>query len=91
MICFSIAVVQSSFPTTRVLIAKSNLLKARVIIYAYNQHVRLLPPEQKEGQRKRGTTRRSPRRSVHSEGIWYEPRSGEIRMCLRVGRMGPDK
>jgi hypothetical protein len=35
----------SSFATlTRVLIAKSNLLKARVIIYAY-QYVRLLPPE----------------------------------------------
>src|SRR5260370_30118275 len=43
----------------------------------------------KEGQRKRGTTRRSPRRSVHSEGISYKPLSGEIGMCLRVGRMGP--
>jgi len=37
------------------------------------------------------TTRRSPRRSVHSEGIWYKPQSGEIGMCLRVGRMGPVK
>jgi hypothetical protein len=45
----------------------------------------------KEGQRKRGTTRRSPRRSVHSEGISYKPLSGEIGMCLRVGRMGPIK
>ena len=43
----------------------------------------------KEGQRKRGTTRRSPRRSVHSEGRSYKPPSGEIGMCLRVGRMGP--
>ncbi len=43
----------------------------------------------KERQRKRGTTRRSPRRNVHSEGISYKPRSGEIGMCLRVGRMGP--
>src|SRR6266853_4084565 len=45
----------------------------------------------KERQRKRGTTRRSPRRSVHSEGISYKPLSGEIGMCLRVGRMGPVK
>jgi hypothetical protein len=26
---------------------------------------------------------------VHSEGISYKPLSGEIGMCLRVGRMGP--
>ena len=26
---------------------------------------------------------------LHSEGISYKPRSGEIGMCLRVGRMGP--
>ena len=26
---------------------------------------------------------------MHSEGIWYKPPSGEIGMCLRVGRMGP--
>jgi len=26
---------------------------------------------------------------VHSEGISYKPRSGEIGMCLQVGRMGP--
>ena len=43
---FSIAVIQ--FPFTALpslLIHKSNLLKARVIIYSYNDHVRLLPPE----------------------------------------------
>jgi len=45
----------------------------------------------RNGQRKRGTTRRSPWRSVHSEGILYKPLSGEIGMCLRVGRMGPIK
>jgi len=28
---------------------------------------------------------------VHSEGISYKPLSGEIGMCLRVGRMGPIK
>jgi hypothetical protein len=42
----------------------------------------------KDGQRKRGTTRRSPRRNVHSEGISYKPLSGENGRCLRVGRMG---
>src|SRR5262249_27237898 len=43
---FSIAVVQSSFVILAGLFnQKCNLLKARVIIYAYNQHVRLLPPE----------------------------------------------
>ena len=26
---------------------------------------------------------------MHSEGISYKPLSGEIGMCLRVGRMGP--
>jgi len=26
-----------------------------------------------------------------SEGITYKPRSGEVAMCLRVGRMGPIK
>ncbi len=31
------------------------------------------------------------RLGVHSEGIWYKPQSGEIGMCLRVGRMGPVK
>ena len=25
---------------------------------------------------------------MHSEGIWYKPRDGEVRMCPRVGRMG---
>ncbi len=29
--------------------------------------------------------------AVHSEGIRYKPQSGEIGMCLRVGRMGPIK
>jgi hypothetical protein len=44
--CFSIAVVQSPFTAFPCfLIQKSNLLKARVIIYAYNEHVWLLPPE----------------------------------------------
>jgi hypothetical protein len=39
-------VVRSSFTAfTCLLIHKSNWLKARVIISAYNQHVRLLPPE----------------------------------------------
>ncbi len=43
---FTIAVIQSPFSVlTRFLIHKRNLLKARVIIYAYNQHVRLLSPE----------------------------------------------
>jgi hypothetical protein len=27
----------------------------------------------------------------HSEGIAYKPLSGELVMCLRVGRMGPIK
>jgi hypothetical protein len=26
---------------------------------------------------------------MHSEGIAYKPLSGEIEMCLQVGRMGP--
>src|SRR5262249_24491001 len=43
---FSVAVVQSSFTTlTSLCNQKCNLLKARVIIYSYNHHVRLLPPE----------------------------------------------
>src|SRR5215470_1770107 len=43
---FSVAVVQSSFTTlTSLFNQKCNLLKARVIIYSYNHHVRLLPPE----------------------------------------------
>ena len=29
--------------------------------------------------------------NMHSEGIWYKPRDGEVEMCPRVGRMGPDK
>ena len=27
--------------------------------------------------------------NMHSEGIWYKPRVGEVEMCPRVGRMGP--
>ena len=27
----------------------------------------------------------------HSEGIAYKPPCGEVAMCLRVGRMGPNK
>src|SRR5277367_6575034 len=43
---FSITVVQSPFAAlTSFLIQKRDLLKARVIIYAYNQHVWLLSPE----------------------------------------------
>src|SRR6267378_1042233 len=43
---FTIAVLQLPFPAlTRFLIHKSDFLKARVIIYSYNDHVRLLPPE----------------------------------------------
>jgi len=41
----------------------------------------------KTAQRKHGTTRGSPRRDTHSEGISYKPQSGEIEMCRRVGRM----
>src|SRR6516162_3802777 len=44
--CFTVAVVQLLFTVlTSFFHQKSNLLKARVIIYAYNHHVRLLPPE----------------------------------------------
>src|SRR5271156_3184944 len=43
---FSITVVQSPIAAlTSFLIQKRDLLKARVIIYAYNQHVWLLSPE----------------------------------------------
>ena len=45
----------------------------------------------RNGQRKPGTTRGSPRRSPHSEGIAYKPPCGEIAMCSRVGRMGSIK
>ena len=44
----------------------------------------------RNGQRKPGTARGSPRRS-HSEGIAYKPPCGEIAMCLRAGRMGSVK
>ena len=43
---FAISVIQSPFAAlTSVLIQKRNFLKARVIIHAYNDLVRLLPPE----------------------------------------------
>src|SRR5467141_1540853 len=43
---FTIAVIQLPFPALpSFLIHKSDLLKARVIIYSYNDHVWLLPPE----------------------------------------------
>src|ERR1700687_5233338 len=43
---FSIAVIQLLFSVlTRFLIHKSNFLKARVIIYSYNDHRWLLSPE----------------------------------------------
>src|SRR6266403_2271248 len=43
---FSITVVQWSFTAlTSLFHKKCNLLKARVVIYAYNHHVRLLSPE----------------------------------------------
>jgi len=29
--------------------------------------------------------------NMHSEGISYKPRDGEVRMCLRLGRMGSTK
>jgi hypothetical protein len=47
----------------------------------------------KNGQRKHGTTRGSPRRRsmTHSEGISYKPQCGEVEMCPQVGRMGPIK
>jgi hypothetical protein len=48
------------------------------------------------GQRKHGTTRGLPRRrreeyrhTATATGI--SPLSGEIGLCLRVGRMGPNK
>ena len=45
-LCFSITVVQLPFIVlTGLFDQKSNHLKARVIIYAYNDHVRLLSPE----------------------------------------------
>src|SRR5437016_13523084 len=43
---FTIAVIQLPFSALpSFLIHKSDFLKARVIIYSYNDHVRLLPPE----------------------------------------------
>src|SRR6266851_1416489 len=45
-LCLSITVVQFLFTTfTSLLHQKCNRLKARVIIYPYNHHVRLLSPE----------------------------------------------
>src|ERR1700730_9136857 len=46
LLSFTIAVIQLPFPALpSFLIHKCDLLKARVIIYSYNDHVRLLPPE----------------------------------------------
>jgi hypothetical protein len=46
LLCLSITVVQFLFTTfTRLFYKKCNRLKARVVIYAYNHHVRLLSPE----------------------------------------------
>src|ERR1700758_4208681 len=45
-LCLSITVVQFLFTTlTSLFYKKCHLLKARVVIYAYNHHVRLLSPE----------------------------------------------
>src|ERR1700678_4196880 len=46
LLCFSLTVVQSPFTTLSCLgVSKRDVLIARVIIHAYNQHVRLLSPE----------------------------------------------
>ena len=42
-------------------------------------------------QRKPGTTRGSPKRSRNGEGIPYKSQGDEVGVCLRVGRMGPNK
>ena len=44
---------------------------------------------EKNGQRKPGTTRGSPRRSRTAKASRISRTVGEIAMCLRVGRMGP--
>jgi hypothetical protein len=43
----------------------------------------------RNGKRKLGTTRGSPRRSRTAKASRISCRAGEIAMCLRVGRMGP--
>ena len=43
----------------------------------------------RNGQRKLGTTRRSPRRSCTAKASRISGPASEIAMCLRVGRMGP--
>ena len=43
----------------------------------------------RNGQRKPGTTRGSPRRSRTAKASRISRIVGEIAMCLRVGRMGP--
>jgi hypothetical protein len=43
----------------------------------------------RNAQRKRGTTRGSPRRSRTAKASRISRRVGEIAMCPRVGRMGP--
>src|SRR6202453_4593541 len=46
LLCFSLTVVQSPFTSLSCLgVSKRDVLIARVIIHAYNQHVRLLSPE----------------------------------------------
>ena len=46
LLCMSITVVQFLLTAlTSLFDTKCNCLKARVVIYAYNHHVRLLPPE----------------------------------------------
>src|ERR1700684_818919 len=46
LLCLSLTVVQSPFTTLSCLgVSKRDVLVARVIIHAYNQHVRLLSPE----------------------------------------------
>jgi len=45
----------------------------------------------KNGQRKHGTTRGSPRRSRTAKAARISLQEGEIVLCLRVGRMGSNK
>jgi len=45
----------------------------------------------KNGQRKPGTTRGSPRRSRTAKALRISRSAGEIAMCSRVGRMGSIK
>jgi hypothetical protein len=68
--CFSLAVVQLPLPIlTSFFYEKCHLLKARVIIHAYNHHVRLLSPEPVVVQQ---PTVYSGRRSRHCYAITCE-------------------